>query len=68
MEYSEVLKFAGGRIWRGDTALELGLVDKLGSLDDAIDSMVTKLDRGVQSFFIQYWSWVWVWFKFINSE
>jgi protease-4 len=43
MEYSEVLKFAGGRIWRGDTALELGLVDKLGSLDDAVDSMVTKL-------------------------
>jgi len=44
MEYSEVLKFAGGRIWRGDKALELGLVDKLGSLDDAIDSMVTKLE------------------------
>jgi len=44
MEYSEVLKFAGGRIWRGDRALELGLVDKLGSLDDAIDSMVTKLE------------------------
>ena len=44
MEYSEVLKFAGGRIWRGDTALELGLVDKLGSLDDAIDSMVTNLE------------------------
>ena len=44
MEYSEVLKFAGGRIWRGDTALELGLVDKLGSLDDAIDSMVKKLE------------------------
>ena len=44
MEFSEVLKFAGGRIWRGDTALELGLIDKLGSLDDAIDSMVTKLE------------------------
>ena len=44
MEYLEVLKFAGGRIWRGDTALELGLVDKLGSLDDAVDSMVTKLE------------------------
>ena len=28
----------------GDTALELGLVDKLGSLDDAIESMVTKLE------------------------
>ena len=44
MDFSEVLKFAGGRIWRGDTALELGLVDKLGSLDDAIDSMVKKLE------------------------
>ena len=44
MEYSEVLQFAGGRIWRGDKALELGLVDKLGSLDDAIDSMVAKLE------------------------
>ena len=44
MEYSDVLKIAGGRIWRGDTALELGLVDKLGSLDDAIDSMASKLE------------------------
>ncbi len=44
MDFSEVLKFAGGRIWRGDKALELGLVDKLGSLDDAINSMATKLE------------------------
>ena len=44
MEFSEVIKFAGGRIWRGDTALELGLVDKVGSLDDAVDSMVSKLE------------------------
>lgn len=44
MDFSDVLKFAGGRIWRGDTALELGLVDKLGTLDDAIESMVTKLE------------------------
>ena len=44
LDFSEVLDFAGGRIWRGDTALELGLVDKLGSLDDAIDSMVSKLE------------------------
>jgi len=44
MEFAEVLKVAGGRIWRGDTALELGLVDKLGSLDDAIDSMASKLE------------------------
>jgi protease-4 len=44
MDFAEVLKFSGGRIWRGDTALELGLVDKLGSLDDAIDSMASKLE------------------------
>ena len=44
MDFLEVLKIAGGRIWRGDKALELGLVDKLGSLDDAINSMVTKLE------------------------
>ncbi len=44
MDFSDVLKFAGGRIWRGDTALELGLVDKLGSLEDAIESMATKLE------------------------
>ena len=44
MDFSEVLKVAGGRIWRGDKALELGLVDKLGSLDDAVNSMVTKLE------------------------
>ena len=44
LEFSEVLSFAGGRIWRGDAALELGLVDKLGSLNDAVDSMVSKLE------------------------
>jgi len=44
MEYSEVLKFAGGRIWRGDKALELGLIDNLGTLDDAIYSMVAQLE------------------------
>jgi ClpP class serine protease len=29
---------------RGDTALELGLVDKLGTLDDAVNSLVAKLE------------------------
>jgi protease-4 len=36
MEYEEVLKIAGGRIWAGNKALELGLVDKLGTLNDVI--------------------------------
>ena len=34
----EVEKIAKGRIWTGQQALEMGLVDELGSLNDAIDS------------------------------
>jgi protease-4 len=36
MTTQEVDKIAQGRVWAGSTALELGLVDNLGNLDDAI--------------------------------
>ncbi|MCI5223630.1 MAG: signal peptide peptidase SppA [Candidatus Electrothrix sp. AR4] len=36
MELTEVDKVAQGRVWDGKTAFELGLVDQLGSLDDAV--------------------------------
>jgi len=42
MEYGEVLPIAGGRIWAGYKALELGLVDKIGDLDDALLSAAEK--------------------------
>ena len=42
MSYEEVLPIAGGRIWSGNKALELGLVDYIGDLDDAIDSAASK--------------------------
>ena len=35
MLYEDVLPIAGGRIWAGYKALELGLVDKIGDLEDA---------------------------------
>jgi len=35
-EVGELKKIAGGRIWTGRTAKELGLVDEVGTLDDAI--------------------------------
>ena len=38
MPYQEVLSAAGGRIWSGEKALQLGLIDKLGNVNDAIDS------------------------------
>lgn len=37
MTFDEVDAIGQGRVWTGENALELGLVDKLGNLDDAID-------------------------------
>ena len=36
MTYDQVDEVAQGRVWTGKEALEVGLVDELGSLDDAI--------------------------------
>ncbi len=36
IEKAQVDKIGQGRVWTGQKALELGLVDKLGTLDDAI--------------------------------
>ena len=37
IDKKQVDKIAQGRVWAGKTALELGLVDKLGNLKDAVD-------------------------------
>lgn len=36
MKREDVEKIAGGQVWDGAAALELGLADQLGSLDDAV--------------------------------
>ena len=41
MSFEDVDKIAQGRVWSGKTALDLGLIDKLGSYADAIDSAAT---------------------------
>jgi protease IV len=41
MTRDEVHAIAQGRIWSGRKAVELGLVDKLGTLEDAIESAAT---------------------------
>ena len=38
MPYEEVHAIAKGRIWSGEKAIQLGLVDKIGGLDDALNS------------------------------
>jgi protease-4 len=37
MSYEEVHKIAQGRIWSGEDAIKIGLVDRLGGLDEAIE-------------------------------
>ncbi len=38
MTYEEVDAIARGRVWTGQDAMEIGLVDELGNLQDAIDA------------------------------
>jgi protease-4 len=47
MPVEKVAGIAEGRVWSGTRALENGLVDKLGSLDEAVKSAATlaKLDH-----------------------
>ena len=51
MSYEDVLPIAGGRIWAGYKALELGLVDKIGGLNDALMSAAEK--SGVEDFAVK---------------
>jgi len=53
MTMAQVDSVAQGRVWSGTEALEIGLVDELGNLDDAISAAakIAKLDSyGVKKF------------------
>lgn len=43
MSIEQVRAIAGGRIWSGQRALEIGLVDELGTMDDALDFVAVQL-------------------------
>ena len=51
MNYDEVLPIAGGRIWAGYKALELGLVDKIGGLDEAVKSAAER--AGIEDYVVK---------------
>jgi protease-4 len=51
MAYEDVLPIAGGRIWAGYKALELGLVDKIGGLDEALKSAAER--AGIEDFAVK---------------
>ena len=51
MSFDEVLPIAGGRIWAGYKALELGLVDKIGGLDEAVKSAAER--AGIEDYVVK---------------
>ncbi len=44
MQPEAVEKIAQGRVWAGITAKDLGLVDEIGSLQDAVDAIAERVD------------------------
>ena len=46
MKKEDVLRIAEGRVWGAQTALKIGLVDKLGSLMDAVDYAAAQAKLG----------------------
>ena len=52
MEPSKLLSIAGGRVWSGSDALKHGLVDKIGGLQQAIES--AALLASISDYEIEY--------------
>jgi len=55
MTTAEVDKIARGRVWSGEDAKQLGLVDQIGDLPQAIESAArrAKLEKGYRVYYIQ---------------
>lgn len=54
MSQDSIRAIAEGRVWAGVTALELGLVDSLGSLSDAVTAMAAHLDASDSYYVAEY--------------
>ena len=55
MKKSEVDSIGQGRVWAGKDALKIGLVDELGSLDDAINDVAERANIEKDSISIRYY-------------
>jgi len=53
MTTEQVNEIAQGRVWTGNKALELGLVDKLGTFEDAVTSAAAR--AGVEDYKVAFW-------------
>jgi protease-4 len=54
MDVAKVDEIAQGRVWIGTDALEIGLVDKIGGLDDAVASAASRAGLGDGAYEVQY--------------
>lgn len=54
MSQDSVKAIAEGRVWSGANALEIGLVDSLGSLSDAVAAMAEHLDASDNYYVVEY--------------
>ncbi len=55
MPVEDLLKIASGRVWSGKQALENGLVDKIGGLNDAIAMAASAADLEEEDFKVRYY-------------
>jgi protease-4 len=54
MEIAEVDEVARGRVWIGSDALDIGLVDRIGDLDDAVASAASLADLEEDAYGVKY--------------
>lgn len=55
MEKANLLKIAGGRVWAGEDAKKLGLVDEFGGLEDAVKFAAQKAELDEEDYNIAYY-------------
>jgi protease-4 len=54
MEREEVARVAEGRVWTGRDALEFGLIDRFGGLDDAIAAAAERTGLAEDEYGVKY--------------
>jgi len=54
MDVAKVDEIAQGRVWIGTDALKIGLVDKIGGLDDAVASAASRAGLAEGAYEVQY--------------
>lgn len=68
MSVDSIKAIAEGRVWDGRTALEIGLVDRMGGLMDAISDMADDIDASGDFYIREYPRLKFKWWEEIISK